>query len=164
MMAFFSVIWSIWLLRNEVFSNSVSSVETKCYKILIVRLSWWVKAKWPRISQAISDFVQNPTIFVSVGSDPTSPSIWHFSPPPIGSLKFCVDDVVSGHFGAVGIGGALTDHLVKLLITLSKPVGCVDAPTVEIFAVRETYFLFTASPNFSGSKLVIGCDCSNVVN
>ncbi|KAK8562871.1 hypothetical protein V6N12_010935 [Hibiscus sabdariffa] len=70
---------------------------------------------------------------------------------------------MSGYFGAVGIGGALTDHSGKLLITFFKSAGCVDAPTAEVLAVREACVLFAASTSFSSSKLIVGCDCSNVV-
>ncbi|KAK8700546.1 hypothetical protein V6N13_018940 [Hibiscus sabdariffa] len=163
-MTFFGVIWSNWLLPNEVVFNSVSSVETKCYEILIVRLSWWVKAKWPCILQAIFYFDQNSIIFALAGFDPISPSVQNFPPSPIGSLNFYVDGAISGHFGVVGIGGALTYHSCKPLITFSKSAGCVDVPITKVFVVREACFLFAAYPNFSGSKLVIGCDCSNVVN
>ncbi|KAK8994098.1 hypothetical protein V6N11_008304 [Hibiscus sabdariffa] len=53
---------------------------------------------------------------------------------------------------------------VNFFITFSKSTGCVDAPTAEVQAVREACVLFVASARFSSSKLVVGCDCSNVVN
>ena len=57
-MSFYAIIWSIWLLRNDmVFKGKVFDFE-QFINTLKFRIASWFKAKWPISLHIISDIVR----------------------------------------------------------------------------------------------------------
>ncbi|KAK9031863.1 hypothetical protein V6N11_056149 [Hibiscus sabdariffa] len=84
-------------------------------------------------------------------------------PHPSGYLKFNVYGVVNGSFEVAGIGGVSRNHVGKSLITFSKTSGALDSVTVELLVIPEACRLFNSSTWSHSFKVIIECDCSNMM-
>ena len=163
-MAFFAIIWSIWLLRNDLVFNGKVFDFQQTIDIVKFRIASWFKAKWPNCPNTLLDVVRFPnTIQVSVAAKNVKKvSLW--STPPLGVLKFNVDGSARGKPGPAGIGGVLRDCSGVVKAVFSKAIGVTDSNVAELLAVREALRIFTDSSWVSSHKLTIESDSSNVVN
>ncbi|XVF82174.1 hypothetical protein PTKIN_Ptkin16aG0024000 [Pterospermum kingtungense] len=109
-MGFFSIIWTIWLKRNEIVFNAGSVRVAELIESSVVRTTIWGKAKWPDLDGGVVDFLQNiDCIRLPLRRPPLrAASSWSCS--CIGSLKFNVDGSAMGKPGPTGIRGVLRDH------------------------------------------------------
>ncbi|KAK8604824.1 hypothetical protein V6N13_082293 [Hibiscus sabdariffa] len=62
-MSFCSIIWTVWLCRNEVLFNNKFCDAATILDLSILRLGFWSKGKWSDKLISISDFVRNPVCF-----------------------------------------------------------------------------------------------------
>ncbi|KAK9029313.1 hypothetical protein V6N11_026432 [Hibiscus sabdariffa] len=79
--------------------------------------------------------------------------------PFANSLKFSVDGAVEGGFGRAGVGGILRNSNNKTLILFSKSVGCCDATSAELFALKEAVQVFRNSIWTRSFTLILETDC-----
>ena len=162
-MSFYAIIWSIWLLRNDmVFNGKVFDLE-QIIDSLKFRLASWFKAKWPVSPHSILDIVRFPKdiMVTKEGKTNKRPIVWTTPHPDF--LKFNVDDSARGKPGPAGIGGVLRDCNASVKAVFSKSIGVVDSNLAELLAVREALQLFVTSHWASSHKLIIESDSSNVV-
>ena len=61
-MAFFAIIWSIWLMRNEMVFNGKVFDLRQILDIINLKIANWFKAKWPKCTNSILDIVRFPNI------------------------------------------------------------------------------------------------------
>ncbi|XVF83529.1 hypothetical protein PTKIN_Ptkin16aG0496200 [Pterospermum kingtungense] len=154
-MGFFSIIWTVWLARNEVvFRQGIVKVE-ELIDLSILKTVTWALGKWSNLGVGISEFNQNPELVRSISSSWMRPEVCCF--------KFNVDDSARGKPGPTGIGRVMRDHEEVVKIRFSKPIGIADCNLAELLVIREAYILFTASQWSHSHKLVIESDSSNVV-
>ncbi|XWS68843.1 hypothetical protein CRYUN_Cryun04dG0127700 [Craigia yunnanensis] len=112
---FFAIVWSIWLMRNDMVYNN------KDFDI-----------RYPNL---INILLRDKSVKVV--------TMW--IPPPYGCMKFNVDGFSKDKSGPVGIGGILGDNLSVIKMVFSKFVGMEDSNMAELLAVREAMCLFISS-------------------
>ena len=59
-MIFFVIIWSIWLMRNDMIFNGKASDFRQIIDTIRLRTAWWFKAKWPDNVNSILDIIRFP--------------------------------------------------------------------------------------------------------
>ena len=121
-MAFYAIIWSIWLLRNNmVFNGKVFDFKQTIDTIKFCIASWF-KAKWPDCSNTLMDVVRFPNAIEipRVAKNAKKAILW--ASPPLDSLKFNVDGLARGTSEPVGIGGVLRDGKATVKAIFSRPL------------------------------------------
>jgi len=115
LMLFFSVAWSLWLLRNDLIFQQKTPEYDSIFFLIITRLYLWLKA-------IHSDFPYSPTDLIRSAdgllrwSNPHAFRINNmWSPPMINSLKWNVDGSSIGKPDPSRIGGVLRNHHGHLL-------------------------------------------------
>ena len=58
LMSFFAIIWSIWLMRNDMVFNGKAFDLEQIIDIFKFRLASWFKVKWPKTPHSILDIVK----------------------------------------------------------------------------------------------------------
>ena len=144
-MSFFAIIWSIWLLRNDMVFNGKDFDFMKIIDTIKFRLAIWLKAKWPDCPNTILDVVRlSNAIQVPIKVNNVKKAIiWKC--PPLDSLKFNVDGSAKGKPGPASIGGVLRDCRFAVKAVFSKSIGVADSNVVELLAVREALKIFVAT-------------------
>ncbi|XVF42703.1 hypothetical protein PTKIN_Ptkin01aG0385500 [Pterospermum kingtungense] len=139
------ICWTIWLKRNEVIFNRKNFNLEIAIDLVRFRMTSLVKAKWSNSCDVIMDLVKDLTVCVPPLQIAKTRPMVCWEKPPLSVLKFNVDGSSLGNPGPSSIGGLLRDHLGKLLITFSKPIGVSDSNMAEVMAVREAMLLFVTS-------------------
>ncbi|KAK8984755.1 hypothetical protein V6N11_020070 [Hibiscus sabdariffa] len=163
-MIFFSIVWTLWLSRNEAVFRNVSIEVDHMFQLSLLRVCRWGSAKWAPLFPLLSTILARSEALESVSlvRPLLSPSLWF--PPEAEALKFDIDGAVSGSFGPAGIGGVLRNHEGKMLCYFSKNVGVIDAPTAELLVIKEAGILFKSSKWARSHHLFVECDSNNVVH
>ncbi|EOY07457.1 Uncharacterized protein TCM_021888 [Theobroma cacao] len=143
-MSFFTIIWSIWLYRNEMIFDGKMWDLLKVMDIVKLRVAWWVKFKWPG-DNVVSDIATTPLLASAPTSKRKVKSMVSWECPLAVWLKFNTDEAAKGCPGHLGIGGVLRANKGVVKVTFSKKAGWGDANLAEILAVREAMILFFAS-------------------
>ncbi|XVF79090.1 hypothetical protein PTKIN_Ptkin14bG0191400 [Pterospermum kingtungense] len=150
-MLFGAIAWSIWLCRNEkVFNNKVLEFS-QVIDLIKLKLSHWIKAKWPHIS--FLDMWCCPT-GVSLGKKKKMVRVdisWAY--PHIDSVKFNVDGSATGKPGPVDIGGVLRNHLGDDVVCFSNFIGVEELNMAEMLAIREAMLVFWILLGSEGKNL-----------
>ncbi|EOY00472.1 Uncharacterized protein TCM_010352 [Theobroma cacao] len=131
---FFSIVWSIWLARNDVLCNGKLWDCEKTYDMVKLRVAWWANAKWPNMNPHLK-----------------------------GMVKFNVDGVSRGNLGQGGITGILRDEEGKALIQFSFSIGITDANTTEILAIKKALQIVAASRWANVDCVIMESDSKNAV-
>ncbi|XVE86722.1 hypothetical protein DITRI_Ditri18aG0056600 [Diplodiscus trichospermus] len=58
-MLFFTVLWSLWLYRNEIVFKGRHLDPLKLIDTIKVRLAYWCKGNWPSLVASVDDFFFN---------------------------------------------------------------------------------------------------------
>ncbi|XVF41915.1 hypothetical protein PTKIN_Ptkin01aG0319200 [Pterospermum kingtungense] len=139
-LVFFVTVWTLWLTRNDVIFNNKNVELLQVIDTAKLRLSHWIKAKWPQFHEGWMKIMRCP------------------------NLVFNVDGSAIGNPGAAGIRGILRDHLGRKRLEFSKSIGVGDSNLAELLAkIKEAFVLFLASPWASNCALVIESDSTNAV-
>ena len=162
-MSFYAIIWSIWLMRNDMVINGKVWDLEQIIDTFRFRLASWFKAKWPESSHSISDIMRFPKNIQipKVRKASKRTIVWDCPVPDY--LKFNVDGSVRGKPGPAGIGGVLRDCNASVKAIFSKHIGEVDSNMAELLAVREALRLFVTTRWAYSHKLIIESDSNNVV-
>ena len=144
-MVFFAIIWSIWLMRNEMVFNNKDFDLRQLRDNINLRITAWYKAKWPDCVDSLTDIVRFPYLIKAPMKNKYGriPIIW--KAPPSDIMKFNVDGSSKGKPGPAGIGGVLRDNSATIKIVFSKAVGVVESNAAELLAVREVLRIFVSS-------------------
>ncbi|KAK9011756.1 hypothetical protein V6N11_039838 [Hibiscus sabdariffa] len=163
-MIFFSVVWTIWLSRNEIVFRNVSIEVDHMLQLSLLRVCRWGSTKWATMFPSLSNIMVRGEALKSVSFlfPLYPPSKWISLELEV--LKFNIDGVVSGSFGPAGIGGVLKNHEGKMLCYFSKNVGIIDALTAKLLAIKETGILFKSSKRVQSHRLLVEYDSNNVVH
>ena len=154
-MAFFAIVWSIWLMRNDIVFNNKGFDLRQMVDNIKFRIASWFKAKWPRSNESISELIRYPNLISVPLRVKAVKVVTIWIPPPSGCMKFKP--------GLAGIGGVLRDNLLAVKMVYSKSVGLEDSNVTELLAVREAMRLFISSCWAPSHKLIIESDSNNVV-
>ncbi|XVE56525.1 hypothetical protein DITRI_Ditri04bG0017700 [Diplodiscus trichospermus] len=133
-MAFFAIVWTIWLARNEVVFNGLKCQIEQVIDLSRLRLAHWVKAKWPHLQANGLDIFRFPNIVTLPVKELRARSTTPWIGPDVGTLKFNVDVSAVGNPGPAGIGGILRDHLGVKKIAFSKSIGIADSNLADLLA------------------------------
>ncbi|KAK9000988.1 hypothetical protein V6N11_082782 [Hibiscus sabdariffa] len=162
-MAFFAITWSIWLRRNDVLFRGKGLDENQLFEIVLLRLWWWSRAKWPQWSMSIEDFMRNPECWGVARVEKRICKKDEWEAPPAGIAKFNTNGAVKGRFGPTGVGGVLRDHSGNVLLKFSNSIGIADPASAELLAIKKALSLF-ATPGLIGNvNLQVETNCNNVV-
>ena len=162
-MTFFSVIWSIWLMRNEMVFSSKVFDSKQLTDIIFLRVANWVKAKWPDSVESVLDIIRFPNLVKQPMRLKVVKKGLVWLPPASDALKFYVDGSSKRKPGPTGIGGVLKDSKAATKLVFSKAIGLADSNVAELLAVREALSLFAGTKWATFYRLTIECDSSNVV-
>ena len=135
-MAFYAIIWSIWLIRNDMVFNGKVFDLRQTIDVIKLRIASWFNAKWPGV-YLVSDVVRFSNAIkvppkVKIVKEPTC---WKFPTPRY--MKFNVDGSFKGKPRPAGIGGVLRDCSGAFKAVFSKAIGLADSNVAELLAVRE---------------------------
>ncbi|XVF83559.1 hypothetical protein PTKIN_Ptkin16aG0498800 [Pterospermum kingtungense] len=161
--SFYAILWSIWILRNEVVFKNKQLDFIMLIDLVKFRIIHWAKAKWPHIQidswSALNclNKIQIPTKRVN----PRPFSCW--SCPSFGAVKFNIDGAAQGKPGPAGIGGILRDHQGTALIRFSKSIGTADSNLAEILTIKEAFLLVTSS-RWVNLPIIFESDSMNAVS
>ncbi|EOX96525.1 Uncharacterized protein TCM_005759 [Theobroma cacao] len=133
-MAFYAITLSIWITRNDMVFKGKSWDSSQVSELVIVRIAWWMHAKWPEVNLGVDDLIKDPC-------NATNPR----------------------RVSHAGIGSILKDWSGDVMALFSKSMGMIDSNLEELLAVKEAAVIFAASTWRSSVKLMIECDSSNVV-
>ena len=125
-MAFFAILWSIWLHRNDMVFNRKVFDFNQLTDAMKLRLAWWIKASWPDIDSTFLDLYRlpNEVKLLQVRNKLVRNTSW--SKPSTGLMKFNVDGAARRKPGPAGIGGLLRDDTGKIWMEFSKSIGVAN--------------------------------------
>ncbi|KAL4302166.1 hypothetical protein GQ457_10G012500 [Hibiscus cannabinus] len=162
LLSFFSIARSLWLSRNDVTFKGYKFDVNQNFKLSIIRLSWFCKAKWSLKISPSTDLCRCPNQFAEfvIGCHRYKPS--KLVAPDLNSSKFNLDGTVCGAFIKAGIEVLLRNHLGKILVSFFKSVGVVDY-CGTIGSLRSMFFSQLV-PLVKFLSYIFESDCSMIVD
>eukprot|EP00268_Persea_americana_P068029 TRINITY_DN9427_c0_g3_i1.p1 TRINITY_DN9427_c0_g3~~TRINITY_DN9427_c0_g3_i1.p1 ORF type:complete len:256 (+),score=22.30 TRINITY_DN9427_c0_g3_i1:1157-1924(+) len=156
-----AILWSIWKERNNrIFKGTFSSLSN-LVDLITMRIAGWALIRKEFSNFSIDDITVNWE--ACMGCGPSKMRIYvHWSPSPIGMLKFNVDGAARGKPGPASIGGVLRNSRGEVLFMFSKSVGVCDSNKAEVLAILEALQYFSRFFNGilvveSDSMWLLGC-------
>jgi hypothetical protein len=164
LMLFFSVAWSLWLLRNDViFKKKISDYDTLFF-LIITWLCLWIKAIDPDFPYSTSDLLRFAEGLIRWTNTQKLRTGVMWSPPMANSFKWNVDGSSLGKPGPLGIGGVLRNYNGILLVIFSLPVGILDSNVAELRAVVKVIELSASNCLLHHKHIIIESDSANVIS
>ncbi|GMI90228.1 hypothetical protein like AT4G29090 [Hibiscus trionum] len=161
----FSVIWSVWLYRNDVVFKGAKVDWVQLRFMVKFRLATWMKAKFPNNLITLEDLLLDLNLADSIMvSEKDKRSQAHWTPPPKGFLKLNVDGATSVETNRAGIGGLLRNEEGINLWCFSEAVDLGPPSLAELEAVLRGIRFFLASVWCQNLRLIIESDCRKVVD
>nr|XP_034930821.1 uncharacterized protein LOC118061489 [Populus alba] len=164
LMLFFSVVWSLWLLRNDLIFRQKSPNYDSVFFLIIARLCLWLKALHPDFPYSPLDLLRSSAGLIRWSNVQIYRTGVIWSPPPIGRFKWNVDGSSLGKPGLSGIGGALRNHQGHLLGIFSLQVGILDSNIAELRAVVKAIELSASKCFLHHKHIIIESDSANVIS
>jgi ribonuclease HI len=163
-MLFFSVAWSIWLLRNDViFKQKIPDYDTLFF-LIVTRLCLWLKAIEPDFPYSSSDLLRSAEGLIRWTNSQTLRTGVMWSPPMTNRFKWNVDGSSIRKPGPSGIGGVLRNHHGILLGIFSLSVGILDSNIAELRAVIKAIELSASNCFLHHKHIIIESDSANVIS
>lgn len=137
--SFFVIVWTLWKERNERVFNKVCTSKDELCKLILLRISWWIKGWYPKYPYSPEDVVNKPEIlrWEALNKDKKSKrgseDIWEA--PSIGWLKWNVDASINSEACRSGVGGILRDWKGFFRCVFSCPVNHMDINEAEVWAI-----------------------------
>lgn len=110
----FSLIWAIWLGRNEIIFRGKTVNMQGIWDLHNIRLAWWIKNTWSGCPYELDQITRNLGN-IRLPCKIPSPRLAVWSPPDIGILKCNVDGASKGNPGPCGVGGVIRNSDRKVL-------------------------------------------------
>lgn len=104
LLLFFSVAWSLWLLRNDLIFQQKSPNYDSVFFLIITRLCLWLKALHPDFPYSPSDLLRSAEGLIRWSNVQITRTDVTWSPPTIDSFKWNVDGSSLGKPGLSGYG------------------------------------------------------------
>ncbi|XP_057426328.1 uncharacterized protein LOC130719736 [Lotus japonicus] len=130
----YSIVWTIWLGRNDLLFQGRDFSPLKLWEMLNLRIGWWVKSIWKRCPYDAQQFAEN-FCHIRVERNTPRPRNMRWVPPSAGILKYNVDGASQGNPGRCGIGGVLRNSDRKILGFFSINLGHGGAAEAELKAI-----------------------------
>jgi len=102
-MLFFSVVWSLWLLCNDVIFKQTTPDYDSLFLLIITRLCFWIKVIEPDFSYWTSDLIRLAEWLIRWTNTKKSRAIVMWPPPMANSFKWNVDGFSIGKPDPLGI-------------------------------------------------------------
>ncbi|GMI76256.1 hypothetical protein like AT4G29090 [Hibiscus trionum] len=153
------ILWSLWLLRNEIIFKDGKLDLSNLFFISRFRLITWYKARRPEVTTPFVDLFANPAVEMlnrHAGSEHCKPRYW--SLPPFGFLKVNVDGATKRDGTASGIGGFIRDHAGQKVISFSEPAGPSTPILVELKAIGFGLRLVKSLQSCKNLKVILESD------
>ena len=164
LMLFFSVAWSLWLLRNDLIFQQKTPDYDSIFFLIITRLCLWLKAIHSDFPYSSSDLIRSADGLFRWSNAHSFRIHNMWSPSMINSLKWNVDGSSLGKPGPSGIGGVLRNHHGHLLGMFSVPVGILDSNIAELRAIVKAIELSASNCLFHHQHLIIESDSVNAIS
>ncbi|EOY07562.1 Uncharacterized protein TCM_021964 [Theobroma cacao] len=162
-MAFYAIVWSVWLYRNDTVFRRVTWNVDQVFDLLKQRVATWAPAKWHHEYGVVLDTERYPAEGTVIKRRMRTRIVEEWSKPRKGEMKYNVDGAAPGCPGKVGIGGIMRDEEGNTKIVFSKAIGVEDASVAEVRAVREAFLTFAGSKLVATYSLIIESDSKNAV-
>lgn len=104
-MAFYTLVWSLWLFRNEIVFNGKHWDQDQLFELIKLQVASWAKAKWPFLQNSELDIYRTPKAEVHIKKQKQDRLEMRWKEPEEGKMKFNVDGAANGCPGEAGIGG-----------------------------------------------------------
>ncbi|GMJ00001.1 hypothetical protein HRI_003669300 [Hibiscus trionum] len=159
------ILWSIWLMRNDLIFRQGNLDFTHLFFISKVRLTTWYKAKFPGSGASFDDLISNPAladVAYNSRSKPSTPTKW--SPPPFGFVKINVDGAMTRNGNAGGIGGLFRNSDGKTIFSFSESIGPGPPILAELSAIKFGLHLQQALVECCNLRPIVECDCQLALN
>ena len=144
-MAFYAIIWSIWLLRNDMVFNGKVLDLRQLINTIKLRIAFWFKAKWPECEDSLMDVVRFPNVIKAPLKVKSAKEVILWKNPLLDSLKFNVDGSYKGKPGPASIDDMLKDSMTAIKIVFSKAIGVADSNITELLAEHEAMRIYLSS-------------------
>ncbi|XP_038993238.1 uncharacterized protein LOC120116926 [Hibiscus syriacus] len=161
----FSVLWTVWLRRNEVvFGNKVVDV-IQIFFLARTRLACWFKEVYPASDISREELIANPylaeklKLFRNYSKAKTA-----WEPSPVGYLKLNVDSSISRGSSLGGVSGILMDNGGSCLGSLSERIGNGPPTLSELLALKTGLKWYFEDANSFESRLIIESDSEAAVD
>ncbi|EOY27900.1 Uncharacterized protein TCM_029620 [Theobroma cacao] len=93
--SFFTIVWSIWLYRNEmIFEGKLGDLMK--VDLIKMRITWWVRFKWSNDNPSIIEIINAPSAVVVTSSKCPSKALLKWECPPKRWFKFNTDCAAKG--------------------------------------------------------------------
>ncbi|KAL4368710.1 hypothetical protein GQ457_05G000030 [Hibiscus cannabinus] len=156
----FAILWTIWLLRNEITFANGHLDNVQLFFLVRTRTAIWFKAKFPKCTCSVDDLIADPSVADKWGkSKVLADSKRRWEPPSSGFLKLNVDGAMDSRGVKGGIGGLIRNNLGVCLDKFSLSIGPGPPVLAELEAILHGLRLFFSSRKFENFKLVVECDC-----
>lgn len=134
----FVIVWTLWKERNQRVFNKVSSSKEDLCRLILLRISWWIKGWYPEFPYSPDEVVGHPEVlkFDVLRTENKSKigveASWEA--PGIGWLKWNVDASLNSEGVKAGVGGVLRDWKGSFCCVFSCPVDQMDINDAEVWA------------------------------
>ncbi|KAK8579696.1 hypothetical protein V6N12_070007 [Hibiscus sabdariffa] len=135
-----SVIWTVWLFRNEVVFNNKEIDLLQILYLVKYRLAIWIKAKFLGGCISLDNLIAEPTLAIKI-----------YSVVVAGGIKSGLDGLLRNDQGAI-------------LFQFSKPCGNGPPALIELLAVRFGVLKFFSSNWCRHYRLIVNSDYKSVVD
>ncbi|PKI58601.1 hypothetical protein CRG98_020990 [Punica granatum] len=160
----YAIIWSIWLARNNSIFKSKVVVFDNLVDINFLRLATWMRAILDDFPYYVVDLSwSSKGIHRWLNPAKSRPQI-SWSAPPVGWLKWNIDDSSIGKPGPSGIGGVLRDSKGCVICIFSSPSDIIDPNLAELQAIRRALQLSASNTALFGFSFIIESDSKNVIS
>ncbi|EOY05119.1 Uncharacterized protein TCM_020207 [Theobroma cacao] len=154
-MAFFAMIWSMWLAGNEVVFEGKPWDHDQLYDLIKLRVATWAKVKWPREYGTILNTFAEPSVGAVLKKAKKSRPEIEWEKTMEGTMKFNVDGAANASMGEAGIGGVQRNSRGEIRMMFSKSIGVGDSSLAEVLAIREAFVMFIASQRGDSHMLLV---------
>ncbi|EOY13383.1 Uncharacterized protein TCM_031946 [Theobroma cacao] len=114
-MAFFAMIWSLRLARNDIDFGGKTWDQAQIYELVKLRVATWAKAKWPREYGRTLETSNEPRLGAVFNCVKKTRLKVELMNPAEGSMKFNVDRAANGSLGEDRIGEILRNSQADIL-------------------------------------------------
>lgn len=164
--SFMVIIWSIWKEWNDRTFNKKSSSLTDIQDLILLRLTWWIKAWDNSFPYSPEEVRRNPLCLKLHGRLPIqkplpAPSLW--TPPCTSHLKWNVDASYNPSLGRSAIGGVLRDKNGAFKCLFSCPIPPMEINSAEVLAIHRAIQISLNNMTYKSQEIEIESDSSNAV-
>ncbi|EOY09873.1 Uncharacterized protein TCM_025243 [Theobroma cacao] len=140
-MAFYTVVWSLWLFRNEIVFNGKHWDQDQLFELIKLQVASWAKAKWPFLQNSELDIYRTPKAEVHIKKQKQDRLEMRWKEPEEGKMKFNVDGAANGCPGEAGIASRWrSTHIMVVESDSKNAVQWINEPKKAPWRMRKWIF------------------------